>query len=409
MSSIALFNSTFTMEKEIREKLAAASGYTIVQDNDIIDETCLRYKLEKEKVTQALYNPTSVFNKFTFDRERNTAHLKLVLAEHIKRSKIIFSGFIAHLIPSSVSHILKVGVFDEKKGRIKRAIAEGLTEKKALNLLQFNDKKAIGWTDFLFAKTVSDSSLYDIVIPVGSSNPDAVVQLIMENYHKPALLETAVSVQAVEDFLLAAQVELALAEKGYIPSVVSSKGHITLSVNETVLFFSKLANTLETISKSVSGVHSVEIVKGKDYHVSVYRAQEFSLPPKVLLVDDEQEFVKTLSDRLNTRNYGSYPVFDGVEALDLLGQETPDVIVLDLKMPGMSGVEVLYQAKVVKPEIEIIILTGHGSEEDETTCMELGAYAYLQKPVDIVQLTSIIDEAYQKVAMAKLTQAKIQS
>lgn len=409
MSSIALFNSIFTMEKGIREKLAAASGYTIVQDNDIIDETCVRYNLEKDKVAQALYNPTSVFNKFTFDRERNTAHLKLILAEHIKRSKIIFSGFITHLIPSSVSHILKVGVFDEKKGRIKRAIAEGLTEKKAVNLIKISDQKAIGWTDFLFAKTVSDPSFYDIVIPVGSSNPDAVVQLIMENYHKPALLETAASRQAVGDFLLAAQVELALAEKGYTPSVVSSNGHITLSVNETVLFFSKLAHTLETISKSVSGVRSVDIVKGKDYHVSVYRAQEFSLPPKVLLVDDEQEFLETLSDRLNTRNYGSYPVFDGKEALDLLGQETPDVIVLDLKMPGMSGVEVLYQVKLVKPEVEIIILTGHGSEEDEKTCMKLGAYAYLQKPVDIALLTSIIDEAYQKVAMAKLGQTKLNS
>ncbi len=407
MSSIALFNSIFTMEKEIRGKLAAASGYVTIQDHDIIDETCLRYKLEKDKVAQALYSPTSIFNKFTFDRERNTAHIKLVLAEHISRSKIVFSGFITHLIPSSVSHTLKVGVFDEKKGRIKRAIAEGLIEKKALNLIHHNDLKAIGWTDFLFAKTVSDPSLYDIVIPVGSSTPDAVVQLIMENYHKPAVLETGTSRQAVVDFLLATQVELALIEKGYIPSVVSSNGHITLLVNKSVLNFSKLANALKRIVKSVSGVQSVEVATGKDYYVSVYRAQEFSLPPKVLLVDDEQEFVETLAERLNTRNYGSYPVLDGEQALGLLAQETPDVIVLDLKMPGMSGVDVLIQAKAVKPEIEIIILTGHGSEQDEKKCMELGAYAYLQKPIDIIELTAKIDEAYKKVAMAKLAQAKL--
>ncbi len=407
MSSIALFNSTFTMEKEIREKLAAASDYVIVQDNDIMDETCQRYKLVKDEVAQALYNPTSVFNKFTLDRERNTAKLKLILAEHISRSKIIYSGFIAHLIPSSVSHVLKVGVFDEKKGRIKRAMTEGLTEKKAANLIHHTDIKAIDWTDFLFQKTASDPSLYDIVIPVGPSTPDAVVQLIMENYHKPAVLETEASRQAIEDMHLAAQVELALVEKGYIPSVVSSKGHITLSVNKSVLSFTKLANALKTIAKSVTDVRSVEVTMGKDYYVSVYRAQEFSLPPKVLLVDDEQEFVETLSDRLNTRNYGSYPVLGGEEALNLLGQETPDVIVLDLKMPGMSGVEVLYQAKLVKPEVEIIILTGHGSEEDEKTCMKLGAYAYLQKPVDIALLTSIIDEAYKKVAMAKLEQANL--
>ncbi|MCP4340045.1 MAG: response regulator [Desulfobulbaceae bacterium] len=407
MSSIALFTSTFTKEKEIREKLAMASGYAIVQDNDIIEEVCRRYKQDKDKVAEILYNRTSVFNKFTLERERTTIYLKLVMAEQIKRSRIIFSGFITHLIPSSVSHILKVAVFDEKKGRIQRAIVEGLTEKNATKLIRNSDIKAMDWTDFLFAKQASDPSLYDIVIPVGATNAEAVVQLIMENYHKPAVLETETSRHAVIDMTLGAQVELALVEKGYTPTVLSSKGNITLLVNKSVLSFSKLADTLKAIAQGVSGVQRVEVATGKNYYVSVYRAQEFSLPPKVLLVDDEQEFVQTLSDRLNTRNYGSYPVFDGEQALDLLDHETPDVIVLDLKMPGMGGIEVLFQAKVVKPEIEIIILTGHGSEEDEKTCMKLGAYAYLQKPVDIAQLTTMIDEAYKKVAAAKLAQAEL--
>lgn len=404
VSSIALFNSTFTMEKEIQDKLAVSSGYAIVRDSDIIDETCLRYKLAKDKVAQALYGPTSVFNKFTLEKERTLAQIKLILGEHISRSEIIYVGFISHLIPSSVSHILKVGIFDEKRGRIRRALAEGLTEKKAMKLIHQDDIKAVHLTDYLFNKTVGDSSLYDIVIAVGSSSPEAVVQQIMENYHKPAVLETAESRQAVLDMQLATRVELALIEKGYTPTVTSEKGHITLFVNKSVLNFSKLAHALKTIAEGVSGVQDVEVATGKDYYVSVYRAQEFSLPPKVLLVDDEAEFVETLSDRLTTRNYGTYPVFDGEQAVDLLANETPDVIVLDLKMPGMSGVEVLSQAKAVKPEIEIIILTGHGSEEDEKTCMSLGAYAYLQKPVDIAQLTATIDEAYKKVAKARLAQ-----
>jgi len=121
-----------------------------------------------------------------------------------------------------------------------------------------------------------------------------------------------------------------------------------------------------------------------------------------LLVDDEQEFVQTLSDRLNTRNYGSYPVFDGEQAMELLESETPDVMVLDLKMPGMQGVDVLRQTKKAKPEIEVIILTGHGSEEDRKVCLDLGAYAYLQKPVDIAELTKLIDTAHEKVAKAKV-------
>ncbi|MFW2367206.1 MAG: response regulator [Desulforhopalus sp.] len=402
MSSIALFNNIFTYEKEIRDKLAAASGYVIVEDADIIKEACTRFDVDKDKLTRTLYSQTSVFNKFTLEREFNTVCLKHVMADYLKRSQVIFAGFITHLIPSSVSHVLKVAIVDEKSGRILRAVKEGLTERKALKVIKNNDRIATGWTDFLHSKVANDPSLYDIVIPLEENDPELAVQLILENYHKPAVMMTEQSSQAVEDMVVGARVESALLVKGYNTSVECSRGQVTLFVNKSVLNFSRLAAGLEKIAETVEGVEGVNVVAGKNYHVSVYRDQEFTLPPRVLLVDDEQDFVQTLSDRLNTRDYGSYPVFDGEQALDLLGHETPDVMVLDLKMPGMNGVEVLHRTKEVKPEIEIIILTGHGSEEDRKTCMELGAFAYLQKPVDINNLTAMIDKAYKKVAMAKI-------
>ncbi len=122
----------------------------------------------------------------------------------------------------------------------------------------------------------------------------------------------------------------------------------------------------------------------------------------MLLVDDEKEFVQTLSERLITRQYGSHPVFDGQQALDCLETETPDVMVLDLKMPGMEGVEVLKKVKKAHPGIEVIILTGHGSDSDRATCMEEGAFAWLRKPVDIKELTAVIDNAYAQVAAKRL-------
>lgn len=405
MSSIALFNNKFTQEKEIREKLAVVSGYAIVPDEAIIEEASRRFSIEKDKLVRVLYSQTSVFNKFTLERERTAAALKLVMVDHIKRSRVIFTGFVTHLIPSSVTHVLRVAVVDEKNSRIQRAVNEGLHEKKAAKLIKKHDRMATDWTDFLFGKAASDPSLYDIVIPLGPGGPEAAVQLIMENYHKPALLESERTDQAVSDMSLGARVELALLDKGYGTGVECREGQVTLRVNKSVLNFSRLASSLKKIVETIDGVKDVNVVTGKDYHVSVYRDQEFSLPPKVLLVDDEHDFVQTLSDRLNTREYGSYPVFDGEQALDLLDHETPDVMVLDLKMPGMSGVEVLSKTKEVKPEIEIIILTGHGSEEDRKTCMKLGAFAYLQKPVDIEDLAATIDEAYRKVATTRIAGA----
>lgn len=402
MSSIALFYSIFIEEEEIREKLAAASGFDVIQDADIINEVCQKHEISQEKVERALYGTTSVFNKFTLERERIVALLKASMAEHLKETGKIYSGSISLLVPKEVSHVLRVGLFDKTSSRIKRAMGEGLTEKNAIKLIKKNDAGAAAWAEFLYKKAANDASLHDIVVQVGAGNPESTVQLIMENYHKPAVLESETSRQAVDDMALGAQVELALIDKGYATEVKSCEGKITLLVNKSVYNFSKLADTLTAITKEVSGVESVEVAAGKDYHVSIYRSQEFILPPKVLLVDDEQEFVQTLSDRLNTRNYGSYPVFDGEQALELLDSEVPDVMVLDLKMPGMSGVEVLRKTKEANPNIEIIILTGHGSEEDKKVCLELGAYAYMHKPVDITELTKIIDEANSKVAAAKI-------
>ncbi|MCK5071385.1 MAG: response regulator [Desulfocapsa sp.] len=402
MSSIALFNTIFVEEKKIREQLAAAADFRVLQDSDVISEVAQAYSIGKDKVERALYGPPSVFNRFTLEHEKITAYLKAAVAGHLKTSGIIYSGNIALLVPSAVTHVLRVGLFDKMSNRIQRAMGEGLTEKNAVKVIKKNDTSAAGWVDHLYKKEITTKSLYDIMVPMGENYPDSAVKLILENYHKPAVLEQDASRQAVVDMELGAKVELALIAKGYRNEVQISSGEITLLVNQSVSNFPKLANTLTEIAESVDGVSTVKVLAGKDYHVSVYRSQEFTLPAKVLLVDDEQEFVQTLSERLNTRNYGSYPVFDGEQALELLENELPDVMVLDLKMPGMGGIDVLRKTKEMNPEIEIIVLTGHGSEDDKKVCMDLGAYAYLHKPVDISQLTEIIDEAHGKVAASKM-------
>ncbi|AGF78494.1 CheY-like receiver, AAA-type ATPase and DNA-binding domain-containing response regulator [Desulfocapsa sulfexigens DSM 10523] len=402
MSSIALFNTIFVEEKKVREQLAAATDFRVVRDTDIISEVSQKYGIGEDKVERALYGPPSVFNTFTLERERITAYLKVVMAGHLKTSGVIYCGNIALLVPSAVTHVLRVGLFDKMSNRIQRAVGEGVTEKNAVKVIKKNDSSAAGWADYLYKKEITSNSLYDIVVPMGENSPESAVKLILENYNKPAVLEQDASRQAVNDMAVGAKVELALVEKGYTTEVRSTGGEITLLINKSVSNFQRLVNTLTEIAESVEGVAAVKVLPGQDYHVSVYRSQEFTLPPKVLLVDDEQEFVQTLSDRLNTRNYGSYPVFDGEQALELLVNELPDVMVLDLKMPGIGGVDVLRKTKEFNPDIKVIILTGHGSEEDRKVCMKLGAYAYLHKPVDIAQLTEIIDEAHGKVAAAKM-------
>jgi DNA-binding NtrC family response regulator len=118
---------------------------------------------------------------------------------------------------------------------------------------------------------------------------------------------------------------------------------------------------------------------------------------KVLLVDDEKDFVNSLSERIQMRELDSKIAYDGEQALELVTDEIPDVVVLDLRMPGIDGLEVLERLKKNYPNVQVIILTGHGSEEDERISKRLGAYDYLQKPVSIDKLIRSIKGAYQSL------------
>ena len=120
---------------------------------------------------------------------------------------------------------------------------------------------------------------------------------------------------------------------------------------------------------------------------------------KVLLVDDEEDFVRTLSERLELRDMASDVALSGEEALSLIGEEPPDVMVLDLNMPGIGGLAVLEHVKRVVPKVQVIILTGHGSPEEEAEARRLGASDYLNKPVEVRDLMKSVHSAGQRAGL----------
>jgi CheY-like chemotaxis protein len=122
---------------------------------------------------------------------------------------------------------------------------------------------------------------------------------------------------------------------------------------------------------------------------------------KVLLVDDEKEFVESLSERLELRNLEADVAYDGEEALEALKQGKHDVMVLDLRMPGIDGIEVLRRAKKRNPDVQIVVLTGHGTEKDEEQAKKLGAFAYLKKPVDIDHLVGTLNKVWGRLKKSK--------
>jgi DNA-binding NtrC family response regulator len=116
---------------------------------------------------------------------------------------------------------------------------------------------------------------------------------------------------------------------------------------------------------------------------------------KVLLVDDEEEFVQSLAERIRMRELGSEIAINGNEALAKLGENLPDVMILDFYLPGIDGLTILEQVKKKYPEVQVVMLTAHGTPELEKKARDLGAFDYLQKPVGIDKLTKTIEKAYQ--------------
>ena len=130
---------------------------------------------------------------------------------------------------------------------------------------------------------------------------------------------------------------------------------------------------------------------------------------KVLLVDDEKEFVEALSERMTNRGMDVSTSLSAREALKKIEQESYDAVVLDLMMPEMDGIEVLKIIREKKPELQIILLTGHGTIEKGIEAMKLGAMDFIEKPADITVLSEKIKKAQARkmVLVEKETAQKI--
>jgi len=113
---------------------------------------------------------------------------------------------------------------------------------------------------------------------------------------------------------------------------------------------------------------------------------------RVIIVDDEEEFVQALAERLKLRGFDARGFTTGAEAMKDMESNAFDVALLDVRMPGLGGLDIIADIKRRWPERQVILLTGHGSAEDAEKGMRLGACHYLMKPIHIEQLVEILQQ-----------------
>jgi CheY-like chemotaxis protein/cytidylate kinase len=402
MPTVTMFSGSYCRAEEVAEGVARELGCPLVGEK-LIEEASARSGLSKESLVRAMMGPPPWFNRFSRERERGIACLRLTLAELMKQGDGVCHGFAAHLLPRNISHILRVCLIANLDCRVRTAAqALAVSERKAARIIRNEDRLRYEWVYHLIKKKPWDPLLYDIVVPLHNRSVEEAVRLICENARSKALERTEASRRALDDCLLAARVARELVERGYCFDVTSDDGRILITLKREVFMKARLEEKLRTVAGAVPGVRNVAMrVDASSQWETPFGPLDAEPPIKVLLVDDEKEFVETLSERLRVRELQPAIAHNGEEALAAVAKDEPEVMILDLKMPGIDGMEVLRRIKKERPSVEVIILTGHGSEEDERMARELGAFAYMEKPVDIAILTRVLKEAHAKTQRSR--------
>lgn len=395
MSIIAVNSASFCDLDDIVDQVSSRTSCRIMGDHDLIYKIAENSE-EVSSIQKIFMDKTRPRGRLLQKKKLILTRIKTVLAQTLLQDNVLLHGLCSMLIPNDIHHVLRVGIIGDEPFRTSRAIEKtGKSHAEARKLITDDDTLVHSWAEATNFGDPWDPEKYDLFIPVHKKSLSQAVESVIRYSTSSVLCKDNRSMNKAADFLLASQVELALIMEGHEVKVKVYGQEIVLSIPKNIILLQKLEEELKEIVLKIPGVKKVSTELSDFQKERVTNESERS-KNKLLLVDDEREFVHTLSERLLMREIGSDVVYDGEQALTYVEEENPGVIVLDLKMPGINGVEVLRRVKSMHPDIEIIILSGHGSKEDQKKCLELGAAAYLEKPVDIDKLISLVHNLKEK-------------
>ncbi|WP_045211447.1 response regulator [Desulfonatronovibrio magnus] len=405
MPTITVFSAPYCREEEVVSSLVNDMRLNIVRDRQIIAQASEKYEIAEDKFYKALFGKTSVFNKFTKEKQRCIACYKSVLAAHFLKHDLLLIGFGGFLIPKGLTHVLKVCLTADLSYRLEIAAQQHHLNANDLNkLISQEDESRYRWTEYVVHQGPWESSLYDILISMDKSSVDEAASIIRSYAKRAVTLPNKESLLAAENFALTADIEAELSLRGWIVRAKFIQDKLVIRLEKNIMRTEKLEGDLKSIMENLVEDVEYEIQAGPDmFETDVYRPFDSETPSKVLLVDDEKRYAQKLSDRLRMREMGTAVVYNGEEALELIEEDEPEVVILDLMLPEIDGIQVLSLIKRSHANLPVIILSGGGQEKELRQCAQMGAFACLQKPVDIKKLTETIRRAYSEKQTASLT------
>ncbi|MBU0519543.1 response regulator [bacterium] len=409
MPVVTLFSCSHCAAEKVADGVAEALQLTRLEAV-LYQQAAERYRVSGDKLRNAVHGPVSQLPTWPADRTKYAAYLRATLIELVKQDNAFYFGFGGHLLPRRLRHFLHICLVSSPEERTAAAVEQdGISIDRAGRRIRRADEERSNWTTFLHGKAPYDDTLYHWMIPLHATPVEDAVEIISRLARKEEFQTTPESQKALDNALLEARARVALIEKGKMGVALSASGsEIYISGSQGEELPELDLRQIEEILLSLPGIENVSTldrVTGTEVPLAPVSKGLMALPKKIMLVDDEKEFAETLAERLLTRNIESIIAHDGEEALKKLNEELPGIMILDIRMPGMDGLDVLRHVKAAHPDLEVIMLTGHGSKKEESLARQLGAYAYLNKPIKIDILVQTMQEATQKQTTRKAIQS----
>ncbi len=402
MTIVTIDSMSFCPGSAVAQIVAEQLDFSLVKEEDLILEAAKQSRISTAAFRRLIDGTAKITDAFKDNRPVQLATLYTVLAAALERDNCVVESRFGYFVPKALTHVLKVAIVASAAFRTARAVETGSSSKRAGRQIKRDEDARAEWAALVLGEAPWAAALFDMLLLSDSKTAEEIAGRIVSNARKPLIETTSSSLDALKDFRLAADLRLVFAMRGHDVDVRCENGNVEILIKNHTLFIERLKRQLVEIAAPFEGVRHVSARPGPRYkEAGIYLDVRSALPRKVLLVDDEKAFVETLSKRLETRHIDSVVAYGGAEALIRMRQDEPDVMVLDLKMPGIDGLEVLRSVRENNPKTEVIILTGHGSETEERLVFQLGAFAYLRKPIDIGELTETMSRAYEKVHQRK--------
>ncbi len=302
MALVAIDAGVFCRGREVADGVQERLGAGKLSDEELFDLAAERSGIESSRFKKLMYGPRSLLDGFRKDQVRLIAHLRAAAAETFGAESRVYLGRAGHLLPPSLTHVLKVCLAGTPESRKRQAMSEGFSNREAQRQIRADDEQRAEWTGVLFDRSPWDRDLYDIFLAMQEMSVDDAVEMVSNHALLPAVVVTPSVEQAMQDFRLAAAVGVTLAEAGADVDVICSDGRITILIKKHSIFLERYERELTETASTVPGVRSATARPGPQYREpGISFDIDIDVPSKILLVDDENEFVNALSERLQTR------------------------------------------------------------------------------------------------------------